>query len=86
MKITITIKNCITDNAFNIQVDNRQKIETTIRVLKENLPDLMQGVHIPRVKSQRSKRTLVLCENYEHEMIFSGDILMISDNKVFEKE
>jgi len=78
MKITITIKNCISDREYNIQVDNRQKIGTTIRVLEDNLADVMEGLSADvKVKSQRTKRRIDLNRNYEHEMIFSGDILLL---------
>lgn len=87
MKITITITNCVKCKTFNIQVDNKQKIETTIRVLKENLPDMMQGLNENvQIKSQRSKRRITLNENYEHEMIFSGDILLLSSELPYDKE
>lgn len=79
MKITITITNCVNCKTCNIQVDNKQKIETTIRVLKENLSDMMQGLDGDiLMKSQRSKRRIDFRENYENEMIFSGDTLLLS--------
>lgn len=79
MKITITITNCVNYKTCNIQVDNKQKIETTIRVLKENLSDMMQGLDGDiLIKSQRSKRRIDLHENYETEMIFNGDTLLLS--------
>lgn len=78
MKITITIKNCISDRECNIQVDNRQKIGTTIRVLEDNMADVMEGLSADvKVKSQRTKRRIDLNRNYEYEMIFSGDILLL---------
>lgn len=80
MKITITIKNVVNCKTFNIQVDNKQKIETTLRVLKENLPDMMLGIDDKvGIKSQRSKRKINIHENYESEMIFSGDTLLLSN-------
>lgn len=78
MKITITIKNCISNRECNIQVDNGQKIGTTIRVLEDNMADIMEGLSDNvKVKSQRTKRRIDLSRNYEHEMIFSGDILLL---------
>lgn len=44
MKITITIKNCISNRECNIQVNNGQKIGTTIRVLEDNMADIMEGL------------------------------------------
>lgn len=78
MKITITIQNCVDNRKINIQVDNKQRIATTFRVLEENMPDIMWELKEPfAVKSQRSKRRLNLYKNYEQEMIFNGDIIML---------
>ena len=41
MKIIITIQNCVDNRKVNIQVDNKQRIATTFRVLEENMPDIM---------------------------------------------
>lgn len=87
MKITITITNCVKDKTFNIQVDNKQKIETTIRVLRENLPEMMQGLGgRVYIKSKRSKRRITLSENYEHELIFNGDTLLLNNELPYDKE
>lgn len=78
MKITITIQNCIDNRKINIQVDNKQKIVTTLRVLEENMPDIMRDIKERFVvKSQRSKRRLNLYGSYEQEMIFNGDVIML---------
>lgn len=80
MKITITIRNCVSRKDFNIQVDNKQKVATTIRVLEDNLSDALEGLSDGIIiKSHRTKRRVDLCENYFHEMIFSGDILLLSN-------
>lgn len=81
MKIIITIRNCTGNRECNIQVDNKQKIGTTIRVLEDNMADVMEGLSEDvKVKSQRTKRRIDLKRNYEHEMIFSGDILLLYSN------
>lgn len=78
MKITITIQNCLDNRKINIQVDNKQKIATTLRVLEENMPDIMWELKKPfAAKSRRSKRRLNLHKNYEQEMIFNGDLIML---------
>lgn len=80
MKITVTMRNCVEHRDFNIEVDNKQKVATTIRVLEDNMADVMSGLLNPvRVKSYRTKRRINLNENYEHEMIFSGDILLLNN-------
>lgn len=78
MKITITIQNCVDNRKINIQVDNKQKIATTLRVLEENMPDIMWELKEPfMTKSRRSKRSLKPYKSYEQEMIFNGDIIML---------
>lgn len=78
MKITITIQNCVDNRKINIQVDNKQKIATTLRVLEENMPDIMWELKEPfAAKSRRSKRRLKPYKSYEQEMIFNGDIIML---------
>lgn len=79
MKITVTFENCKNNKKFDIQVDNKQKIATTIRVLRDNLPDAVEELGEELiVKSKRSKKRVDLKETYEHEMIFSGDILSMN--------
>ena len=59
MKITITIKNEWSGKTYDISLDNQQKIETTLRVMRENLPESMQGIGIePEVQSERTSRRL----------------------------
>ena len=42
------------------------------------MPDIMWELKEPfAAKSQRSKRRLNLYKNYEQEMIFNGDIIML---------
>lgn len=78
MKIIITIQNCIDNKKINIQIDNKQKIATTLRILEENMPDIMWELgKSVTAKSQRSKRRLRLYNNYEQEMIFTGDTVML---------
>ena len=41
MKITITIKNEQDGKSYDVSLDNRQKIATTLKVMSENLPEFM---------------------------------------------
>ena len=75
MKITITIKNEWSGKTYDISLDNQQKIETTLRVMRENLPESMQGIGIePEVQSERTSRRLNVGETYEESHIYTGDI------------
>lgn len=79
MLITISVQNCAVDREYVIRVDNKQRIETTFRVLKENLPEVMLGLPEDiKVRSQRSKRRVHIHESYETEMIYGGDRLLLS--------
>lgn len=42
MKITITIKNEQDGKSYDVSLDNRQKIATTLKVMSENLPEFMK--------------------------------------------
>lgn len=63
--------------AYDIQVDNKQHIRTTLRVLSENIEDLegiQRGVFV-RVK--KSGRMLDLQKTYEEEGIYTGEELTL---------
>ena len=65
MKITITIKNEWSGKTYDISLDNQQKIATTLRVMRENLPESMQGIGIePEVQSERTSRRLNMRKTY----------------------
>ena len=78
MKITITIKNEWSGKTYDISLDNQQKIETTLRVMRENLPESMQGIGI---EPERTSRRLNVGETYEESHIYTGDILIISQGR-----
>lgn len=79
MKITITIKNTQNGKAYDILLDNHQKIETTLKVMKENLPESMLGIgENPELKSERTSRRLRPGNTYEESHIYTGDILLVS--------
>lgn len=80
MKITITVRNCIENKEYDIQVDHQQRIGTTLRVLGENIPEILEGMQEKFIlKSYRNKRRVNPDETYEHEMIFNGDMLLIQN-------
>lgn len=79
MKIIVTIINYETKQSYDIQVDNKQKMQTTFRVLRENVPQMFYQVEDPiAVQSYRSKRRLLLSQTYEEACIYSGDKLLMS--------
>ena len=82
MKITITIKNEQDGKSYDVSLDNRQKIATTLKVMSENLPEFMNGIGTnPAVQSERTSRHLKLESTYEESHIYTGDILIISQGR-----
>lgn len=79
MKITVTFRNSRTGRDFDIQMDHRQKISTTLRVLRENLPEVLEGIEGNLVlQSERNKRRLDVEQSYEGAKIYNCDIILIS--------
>ncbi|NBK94112.1 hypothetical protein D5278_19475 [bacterium 1XD21-13] len=63
---------------YDIQVDNRQHIATTLRVIDENIAELAGQLQRVRVRVKKSGRILELQNTYEEEGIYTGDELIIS--------
>lgn len=79
MKITLTIINQATNHRFDIQMDNRQKISTTLDVLNENMPGfLLNQDHESSIWSERNRSIVDQMMTYEEASIFSGDKLILS--------
>ncbi|MGI6050899.1 MAG: hypothetical protein ACOYA9_00265 [Bilifractor sp.] len=79
MKITITVRNKNTRKSYDIALDNRQKIATTIQVLRECLPRAMEGIGEKyEIRSERTGRRLSAEDTYERQQIFTGDALLVN--------
>lgn len=82
MKITITIKNEQDGKAYDVSLDNRQKLATTLKVMSENLPGFLDGIETdPEVQSERTSRHLELEATYEESHIYTGDIVVLSQRE-----
>lgn len=77
MKITITIVNSNTNRAFDIQVDNGQRIATTLRVMSENLNGMGEVLADNIVRVADSGRILRTENTYEENKIYSGAKIII---------
>lgn len=87
MKLNVTITNSITGVSYDLQFDQRQKIGTTLRVVKEGLPDLFNKVTEPAfLLSFRSSRRLLSEQTYEEAHIYSGDELLLINHRGCEEE
>ena len=62
---------------YDIQVDSRQRIATTLRVLDENIGELAGLCRGAGVRLKNSGRILELSNTYEEEGIYTGDELVI---------
>lgn len=79
MKITVTVLNNNTQSEYDFQIDNKQKVKTTLRVIKENMPEVLQTLAEPYdIKSYRNKKQIETEKTYEELKIYTGDKLIIS--------
>lgn len=86
MKLTVTITNSVTGLSYDIQFDSRQKINTTLKVLEESVPELFVQIERPFIlQSVKSKRRLNQKNSYEDAHIFNGDQLMMIPQSLEEK-
>lgn len=79
MKRTITVMDT-ENNSYDIQVDQRQRIGTTLRVMRENLPDFVYEDDA-YIQSDRTRRRLKAEQTYEEANIYTGDRLWIVQKK-----
>lgn len=76
MKLTITITDRKTEKSYDIQADSRQRIGTTLRVLKDNIPEV-DWEETNMIQSERTKRRIHPEQTYEDAKIYTGDRLWI---------
>ena len=80
MKITITITEPSNNKSFDIQVNNKQRIKTTLRVLGESISDLQSVLNCKNVREKNSGRVVCGQLTYEEAGIYSGtELLIISE-------
>lgn len=77
MKITITVVEAETGNSLDIQVDNRQRIKTTLRVLSENIKECSSFQTIDEIRVRHSGRRVSAGLTYEQAEIYTGAEIMI---------
>lgn len=78
MKITVTIRNSITHKDYDIMIDQKQKVRTTLEVLRENLPEVFEGMDDTMgVQSFKSKRWIDTASSYQELKVFNCDILIL---------
>lgn len=77
MKITITIQLLSSNHKLDIQVDQAQRIKTTLRVLAENRSDFGSVNNVSEVRIKHSGRRVSTERTYEEASIYSGTELII---------
>ena len=82
MKIKITITDVSVDKKIDIQVDNEQRIKTTLRVLSENITEFNSFQNIKEVQIESSGRRVSTELTYTEAEIYTGAELLL---KVEEK-
>lgn len=71
MKITITV-NTGDHKSLDIQVDNEQRIKTTLRVIGENIEEFHSFLNIKEVQIKDSGRRVGVDATYQEAMIYTG--------------
>lgn len=80
MKLTVTIANRTESQSYDIQVDSGQRIGTTMKVLKENIPQMAwDGEKF--IQSERTGRRIQPQQTYEEANIYTGDRLWIIEGR-----
>ena len=69
--------NIVSGMKTDIQVDNQQRIKTTLRVLNENMNEFIFGETIDQIGIKSSGRRVSTESTYEEAKIYTGDILLI---------
>ena len=82
MKIKITIIDAQSGKKIDIQVDNEQRIQTTLRVLNENIEEFQFFQNIKEVQIKNSGRRVLAKLTYKEAQIYTGTEIVL---KVEEK-
>lgn len=72
MQITVTITEPIMNKSYDIQIDNKQRIKTTLRVLSENIQGLEIWNGAQGVRIKNSGRQISGNVTYEEAGIYTG--------------
>ena len=81
MQITVTITEPIMNKSYDIQVDNQQRIKTTLRVLSENIHGLENWNRAHGVRIKTSGRQISGDVTYEEAGIYNGMKLTVMIEK-----
>lgn len=82
MKITVTIIDDRSSRKLDIQIDNEQRIKTTLRVLGENIEEFNSFQDIKEVQIKNSGRRVSSELTYNEAEIYTGTeiVLKVEEN------
>lgn len=75
MKITITI--LAGKSKLDIQVDNEQRIKTTLRVLSENIEEFHSFQNIKEVQIKSNGRRVSAALTYQEAAVYTGTEIVL---------
>lgn len=78
MKITVTIIDHKSSKKLDIQVDNEQRIKTTLRVLSGNIEEFNSFQNIKEVQIKNSGRRVSAELTYNQAEIYTGAEIIIT--------
>lgn len=82
MKIIVTVINSASDKKFDVQIDDQQRIKTTIRVLSENIEEFSSFQNIEEIQIKESGRRISTELTYKEADIYTGtEILLKGETK-----
>ena len=77
MKITITIIDDRSNKKIDLQVDNEQRIQTTLRVLSENIEEFHFFQNRREVQIKNSGRRVLAKLTYKEAQIYTGTEIVL---------
>ena len=77
VKTIVTMEICSTNQRIDIQIDQKQRIKTTLRVLAENRVEFLPFEHNPVIRIKNSGRRISTDQTYEDAGIYNGTILLL---------
>lgn len=77
MKITVTMELPSSGQMIDIQIDRKQRIKTTLRVLSENRMEFVPYQRNEVVRIKQSGRRISTERTYEEAGIFNGTVILL---------
>jgi hypothetical protein len=81
VKITITMTDLANHKTVDIQVDNQQRIKTTLHVLRENITACASFQNSGEVRIKSSGRRIPTEATYEEAQIHTGAEILLEGQK-----